>query len=133
MYYVDDTLTNKVDGSDVFAPGKYDEFNGIVNYTKGTHAALVDWGWIALNTENFQFGYIINDGDIAVNADYTVAAGDDVMAVATQLGASNATRYKGVILVSWLPVGEHNVKFVIQVEGGETITIREYTVVVTEA
>ncbi|MBE6585331.1 MAG: hypothetical protein E7645_02250 [Ruminococcaceae bacterium] len=130
--YFGDAEFNKINGTDVFAPSHYDDFNGVVNYTQGTHPVLIDWGWVALNADEFQFGYLINDGEIAANPDYTVAAGDDVKAVATQLGASNVSRFKGVILVSWLPVGEHNIKFVVQI-GDEIYTLREYTVIVTAA
>ncbi len=128
--YFGDAESNKINGTDVFAPGHYADFNGVVNYTQGTYAVLIDWGWVALNADEFQFGYLVNDGEIAANPDYTVAAGEDVKAVATQLGASNASRFKGVILVSWLPVGEHNIKFVVQI-GEEIHTLREYTVIVT--
>ncbi|MBQ9780482.1 MAG: hypothetical protein IJW00_06015, partial [Clostridia bacterium] len=132
MYFIDGNL-NKIEGTDVYAPGQYDSFNGVVNYTQGTHAALADWGWVALNTENYQFGYILDGGELMANADYTVEAGDDVKAEATRLGASTASRFKGIVLVSWFTVGEHNVKFVVQVDGGEIITLREYTVIVTAA
>ncbi len=129
MYYGDSDL-NKINGTDIFAPGHYTDFNGVVNYTQGTHPVLIDWGWVALNADEFQFGYLVNDGEIAANPDYTIAAGEDVKGAAAQMGASNASRFKGVILVSWLPVGEHNVKFVVQI-GEEIHTLREYTVIVT--
>ncbi len=100
-------------GADVYTSGQYDTFTGVVNYTQGTHPALADWGWVALNIENYQFGYIINGSDITVNPDYTVEASDEVKGVAAQLGASTASRFKGRVLVSWRPVGEHNIKFVL--------------------
>ncbi len=128
--YFGDAECNKINGTDVFAPGHYTDFNGVVNYTQGTHPVLIDWGWVALNADEFQFGYLVNDGEIAANPDYTVAAGEDVKEVAAQLGASNVSRFKGAILVSWLPVGEHNIKFVVQI-GEEIHTLREYTVIVT--
>ncbi|MBE6557835.1 MAG: hypothetical protein E7661_02335 [Ruminococcaceae bacterium] len=129
MYYGDIEF-NKIEGTDIFAPGHYTDFNGVVNYSLGDYPYLIDWGWVALNTDDFKFGYIIDNGDPIINPDYTVAAGDDVKAVATQLGASNASRFKGALLVAWFTVGEHNVKFVIQI-GDEIHTLREYTVVVT--
>ncbi len=129
MYYGDIDF-NKIEGTDIFTPGKYNDFNGVVNYSLGDYPYLIDWGWVALNAESFQFGYIIDNGDPIINPDYTVAAGDDVMEAATQLGASNASRFKGALLVAWFSVGEHNVKFVVQI-GDELHTLREYTVVVT--
>ncbi len=129
MYYGDIEF-NKIEGTDIFTPGHYTDFNGVVNYSLGDYPYLIDWGWVALNTEDFQFGYIIDNGDPIINPDYTIEAGDDVKAVAAQLGASNASRFKGALLVAWFSVGEHNVKFVVQI-GDELHTLREYTVVVT--
>lgn len=82
-----------------------------------------------------RFVNIVNDEYEKVGEcwDPTVAAGDDVKTVATQLGASNATRFRGVILVGWFQPGEYNVKFVMQVNGSELVVLRGYTVIVTAA
>ena len=129
MYYGDIDF-NKIEGTDIFTPGHYTDFNGVINYSLGDYPYLIDWGWVALNTEDFQFGYIIDNGDPIINPDYTVEAEEGVKAAATQMGASNASRFKGALLVAWFSVGEHNVKFVVQT-GDEIHTLREYTVVVT--
>ena len=113
-------------------PGAYNTFSGTLEYTKGGHPFVADYGWVAMNAETFQFGYIINNGEPIMNDDYAVDPSDPVKAAAASVGASNVSNFKGILAVAFLPVGEHNIKFVMQQNGEEYVIIREYTIVVTE-
>ena len=131
MRFLDGDMTTVV--GQAFEPGQYTSFNGVVNYTQGSYPFIADWGWIAVDTADYQFGYIVDGGDPIMNADYTVAAEDPVKQAAAGTGASNASRYLGVLAVVFLQPGEHNIKFVMQQNGAEYVIIREYTIIVTAA
>jgi hypothetical protein len=118
--------------AEIVTPGAYGQFNGTLEYTKGSHPFVADFGWVAMNTENFQFGYIINDGEPIMHDVYTTAASDAVKAAAATTGASNCSAFYGVLAVAFLPTGEHNIKFVMQQNGAEYLIIREYTIIVSE-
>ena len=117
---------------EIVTPGQYSQFDGTLEYTKGGHPCVADFGWVAMNAETFQFGYIINDGEPIMNDAYTTPASDPVKAAAATTGASNCSAFYGVLVVGFLPTGEHNIKFVMQQDGGDYVIIREYTVIVSE-
>ena len=117
---------------EIVTPGQYGQFDGTLEYTKGGHPCVADFGWVAMNAKTFQFGYIINDGEPIMNDAYTTPASDPVKAAAATTGASNCSAFYGVLVVGFLPTGEHNIKFVMQQDGGDYVIIREYTIVVSE-
>ena len=117
---------------EIVTPGQYSQFDGTLEYTKGGHPCVADFGWVAMNAETFQFGYIINDGEPIMNDAYTTPASDPVKAAAATTGASNCSAFYGVLAVDSLPTGEHNIKFVMQQDGGDYVIIREYTIIVSE-
>ena len=117
---------------EIVTPGQYSQFDGTLEYTKGGHPCVADFGWVAMNAETFQFGYIINDGEPIMNDAYTTPASDPVKAAAATTGASNCSAFYGVLVVGFLPTGEHNIKFVMQQDGGDYVIIREYTIIVSE-
>ena len=118
--------------AEIVTPGQYDTFDGTLEYTKGGHPCVADFGWVAMNCETFQFGYIINDGEPIMNDVYATPASDPVKEAAASVGASNCSAFYGVLVVGFLPTGEHNIKFVMQQDGGDYVIIREYTVIVSE-
>ena len=67
-----------------------------------------------------------------MNDAYTSPASDPVKAAAATTGASNCSAFYGVLVVGFLPTGEHNIKFVMQQDGGDYVIIREYTIIVSE-
>jgi hypothetical protein len=118
--------------AEIVTPGQYNTFDGTLEYTKGGHPCVADFGWVAMNCETFQFGYIINDGEPIMSDVYATPASDPVKAAAATTGASNCSAFYGVLVVGFLPTGEHNIKFVMQQDGGDYVIIREYTVIVSE-
>ncbi len=125
------------DADDAFVPGSLavdpSAWNHIVTYELGQYVALNDWGWIALNNaDDFVFGYIVDNGYPVMDEAYTFEADQGVVDAGNSLGALQTTRFNGMLDVTELGVGEHNVKFVMEQNGVYTI-IREYTVVVTSA
>ncbi len=119
--------------AEIVTPGQYGTFSGTLEYTKGGHPFVADFGWVAMNTETFRFGYIINDGEPIMNDAFTKESNEAVKNAAATVGASNVSNFYGVIDLTLLEAGEYNIKFVMQQNGAEYILIREYTIIVKDA
>ncbi len=113
-----------------FAPGQFDGWNKVLTLEEGSFGGLIDWGWVAVNSTAYEFGYIINGAEI-FSPLFNGPADPNVDAVITALGANNGGRFLGMCAAQALPVGENNVKFAVKLDGGVTHIIREYTVIVT--
>lgn len=88
-----------------------------------------------MKTEDFVFGYIL-DNDLSglyMFKEFTYPTEQGVIDAAAPTGATNASRFMGMLNTVLLPVGEHNVKFVMQQNGAEYVIIRDYTVIVNAA
>ena len=119
--------------SEIVTPGQYSAFGGTLEYTKGGHPNVADFGWIAMNAATFQLGYIIDGGEPIMSDAYATTPSDPVKNAAASVGASNVTAFYGILHVAALETGSHNIKFVMQQDGAEYVVIREYTIVVKDA
>ncbi len=127
-----DAANNQV--GQAFAPGPvyYESWNHKASIDRSKVKSIVDWGWVAMSCDSYQFGYIVN-GTSKYNSSFAVAAEDPVKDAATQLGGNQASRFMGVLDTSTLKVGENNIKFVVKMNNDTVEVIREYTLTVKDA
>ena len=115
-----------------YTPGQYSSWNKTLTMDRTSVKTLADWGWVAVDADSYEFGYIIN-GTQHFGRDYKYPTGDEVKAVIASHGA-NATgsRYLTSLSADLLNVGSNSVKFCVKLNGGTIVNLREYTVQVTE-
>ncbi len=113
-----------------FAPGQFDGWNKVLTLEEGSFGGLIDWGWVAVNSTAYEFGYIINGAEI-FSPLFNGPADPNVDAAITAMGGNNGGRFLGMCAAQALIVGENNVKFAVKLDGGVTEIIREYTVIIT--
>ena len=115
-----------------FTPGQFDSWkNKVIELERGSVHSLMDWGWAAMNCESFRYGYMVN-GNEYFNDAFTHEAEAAVAAAFAALGASNGSRFKGILPVDQLKTGTNTVQFCVRMNGTVTAILREYTVIVTE-
>ena len=115
-----------------FTPGQFDSWkNKVIELERGSVHSLMDWGWAAMNCKSFRYGYMIN-GKEYFKDEFTHEAEAAVAAAFAALGASNGSRFKGILPVDQLKTGTNTVQFCVRMNGTVTAILREYTVIVTE-
>ena len=90
-------------------------------------AVFVDWGWAAVDSVSYEFGYIVN-GASFFSESYAREPEAEVVAAATQKGAGNCARFCGGLTVEALRIGENAVQFCVRLDEGVVCVLREYTV-----
>ncbi len=116
-----------------YTPGEYNSWNKNVSIDKATVKSLADWGWVAVDADSFDFGYIIN-GTQHFGIDYKYPTGDDVNAAIASHGVGViGSRYLTSLSTSLLNVGANSVKFCVRLNGTTIVTLREYSVSVTDS
>ena len=70
-----------------FEPGKFDGWNKVLTLEEGSFGGLIDWGWAAVNSTAYEFGYIINGVEI-FSPLFNGPADPNVDAAITALGAN---------------------------------------------
>lgn len=115
-----------------FTPGQFASWeNKVIEFEEGSVYSLVDWGWAAFKSENFQYAYVIN-GEEYTDESFVVEAEQAVLDAIAGLKAANGSRFKGVLPTEKLKLGENSVQFIIKLDEDIVHVIREYTVIVTE-
>ena len=132
-YYNDELRLLDSNGTHIangYDPGQYDAWSKVVTFTEGDVATLVDWGWACYTgVDSYQYGYIVNGSDL-FSSGFTQPLGDAENAAMSAMGATSGSRYLAQLPASRLNVGNNNVKFCVRLNGTETVTMREYTVIV---
>ena len=115
-----------------YEPGRYDSWTKReLTVGKTQVAMLVDWGWAAFNSTAYTFGYVIN-GEQFFSDVYAAETEESVKEMATQNGATNCSRYYGVLTTNALRLGKNTVQFCVRLDGDVLCVLREYAVTVTE-
>lgn len=116
-----------------FAPGQFDKWESkVIEFEEGSVHSLVDWGWTAIKSEGFQYGYVINGEEELFDDAFTVEAEQAVLDAITALKGNNGSRFMGVLPTEKLKVGENTIQFIVKLDEEITAVIREYQVIVTE-
>ncbi len=111
--------------------GQYDSWKSRV-ITMGIDqvAVFVDWGWVAFDSKEYEFGYIVN-GEEFFSESYAKEAEASVVDMAKKLGAKNCSRFSGGLTSEALKLGENKVQFCVRLDEGVVSVIRDYTVNLT--
>jgi hypothetical protein len=111
--------------------GQYDGWkNRVITMGIGQVAVYIDWGWVAFDSKEYEFGYIIN-GEEFFSASYAKEADASVVDMAKKLGAKNCARFSGGLTAEVLRLGENKVQFCVRLDEGVVSVIRDYTVKLT--
>ncbi len=147
VYYVSnhDSDALQIVGTDlsllehVYTPGTYNEWEEKVFTLKvGQTGGFWDLGFVALNTEAYEFGYLFGGASPLNNgvyffpgAAYTAAVTPDQLAAAQELGYSTAGAFLCLCAEAALGVGENHVQVVVRLNGDDNqiYVLREYTVI----
>lgn len=115
-----------------FEVGQYDGWkNRVITMGIGQVAVYIDWGWVAFDSKEYEFGYIIN-GEEFFSESYAREADASVVDMAKKLGAKNCSRFSGGLTSEVLKLGENKVQFCIRMDEGVVSVIRDYTVNLTQ-
>ena len=115
-----------------FEVGQYDSWkNRVITMGIGQVAVYIDWGWVAFDSKEYEFGYIIN-GEEFFSESYAREADASVVDMAKKLGAKNCSRFSGGLTSEVLKLGENKVQFCIRMDEGVVSVIRDYTVNLTQ-
>ena len=131
--------TNLVPSEHIYTPGTYNEWTEKSFTLKvGQTGGFWDVGFVALNTEAYEFGYLFGGASPLNNgayffpgAAYTIPATPDQLAEAQALGYSTAGAFTCMCAEAALGVGENTVQVVIRLNGDDNqiYVLREYTVI----
>ena len=114
-----------------FEEGQYDNWkNRTITIGIGQVAVFMDRGWIAFDSRDYEFGYVVNGADYFSDS-YAEEAEASVVEMARKLGANHCSRFIGGLTTEVLMLGENKVQFCVRLDGGETHVLREYTVNLT--
>jgi hypothetical protein len=94
-------------------------------------AVFVDWGWVAFDSKEYEFGYIVN-GEEFFSESYAREADAEVVSAVKKLGAKNCSRFRGGLTVEALKLGENRIQFCVRLDEGVVSVIRDYTVNLTQ-
>ena len=115
-----------------FEEGQYDNWkNRTITIGIGQVAVFMDRGWIAFDSRDYEFGYVVNGADYFSDS-YAEEAEASVVEMARKLGANHCSRFIGGLTTEVLMLGENKVQFCVRLDGGETHVLREYTVNLTQ-
>lgn len=147
IYYVSNSTsdilqiisTNLVPSDYIYTPGTYDEWTEKSFTLKvGQTGGFWDLGFVALNTDVYEFGYLfggvspLNNGAYFFPGPaYTAMVTGDQLATAQELGYSTAGAFQCMCAEAALGVGENTVQVVIRLNGDDNqiYVLREYTVI----
>ena len=115
-----------------FEVGQYDSWkNRVITVGIGQVAVFMDWGWVAFDSKEYEFGYMIN-GEEFFSESFAKEAEASVAEMAKKLGAKNCARFSGGLTAEALKLGENKVQFCVRLDEGVVSVIRDYTVKLTE-
>ena len=115
-----------------FEVGQYGNWkNRVITLGIGQVAVFVDWGWVAFDSKEYEFGYIVN-GEEFFSESYAEEADAEVVSAVKKLGAKNCSRFNGGLTSEVLKLGENRVQFCIRMDEGVVSVIRDYTVNLTQ-
>lgn len=115
-----------------FEVGQYGGWkNRVITVGIGQVAVFMDWGWVAFDSKEYEFGYIVN-GEEFFSESFTKEADAAVAAMAKKLGAKNCARFSGGLTGEVLRLGENKIQFCVRLDEGVVSVIRDYTVNLTQ-
>lgn len=115
-----------------FEVGQYGGWKDrVITVGIGQVAVFMDWGWVAFDSKEYEFGYIIN-GEEFFSESFAKEADAAVMTMAKKLGAKNCARFSGGLTAEALRLGENKVQLCVRLDEGVVSVIRDYTVKLTE-
>ena len=115
-----------------FEVGQYGSWkNRVITMGIGQVAVFVDWGWVAFDSKEYEFGYIVN-GEEFFSESYAKEADASVVDMAKKLGAKNCARFSGGLTGEALKLGENKIQFCVRLDEGVVSVIRDYTVNLTQ-
>ena len=115
-----------------FEVGQYGSWkNRVITVGIGQVAVFMDWGWVAFDSKEYEFGYIIN-GEEFFSESFAKEADAAVMTMVKKLGAKNCARFSGGLTAEALQLGENKVQLCVRLDEGVVSVIRDYTVKLTE-
>ena len=115
-----------------FEVGQYGGWkNRIITVGIGQVAVFMDWGWVAFDSKEYEFGYIVN-GEEFFSESFAKEADAAVMTMAKKLGAKNCARFSGGLTAEALKLGDNKIQFCVRLDEGVVSVIRDYTVKLTE-
>ena len=110
-----------------FEVGQYGSWkNRVITMGIGQVAVFVDWGWVAFDSKEYEFGYIVN-GEEFFSESYAKEADSSVVDMAKKLGAKNCARFSGGLTGEALKLGENRIQFCVRLDEGVVSVIRDYT------
>ena len=131
--------TDLVPSEYIYTPGTYNEWEEKTFTLKvGQTGGFWDLGFVALNTDVYEFGYLfggvspLNNGAYFFpGAAYTAMVTGDQLATAQELGYSTAGAFQCMCAEAALGVGENTVQVVVKLNGDDNqiYVLREYTVI----
>ncbi len=142
VYVANDAITIVTPGlqviENVYPAGGYDEWNKTFTIKVGETGGYWDMGWIAINTDVYEFGYLFGGASPLNNGAYffpgpayTVPATPEQIAAAQDMGATTAAAFLCACAEAALGVGENTVQVVVKLNGDDNqiYVLREYTVI----
>lgn len=115
-----------------FEVGQYGGWKDrVITVGIGQVAVFMDWGWVAFDSKEYEFGYIVN-GEEFFSESFAKEADAAVAAMAKKLGAKNCARFSGGLTAEALKPGENRVQFCVRLDEGVVSVIRDYTVKLTQ-
>ena len=115
-----------------FEVGQYGSWkNRVITMGIDQVAVFVDWGWVAFDSKEYEFGYIVN-GEEFFSESYAKEADSSVVDMAKKLGAKNCARFSGGLTGEALKLGENKIQFCVRLDEGVVSVIRDYTVNLTQ-
>lgn len=123
-----------------YPAGGYDEWDKVFTIKQGETGGFWDIGWVALNTDVYEFGYSITGAstlgeNFFPGAAYTTTATAEQIAAAREKGATTAGAFWCACAEAALGVGENYVKVLVKLNNDPTqvYVLREYTVILEPA
>ena len=118
LYYVphvsfDEIKANSIAGTNI-KPAVFDK--AVPIEVSNTVSALYLWGWAAVMAEPYEFGYVIDDGEIIMNSEFTFEAEQGVVDAIASVGGLTGNRFAIAVDVAALE-GAHNIKALVQLDG----------------
>ncbi|MBO5511114.1 MAG: hypothetical protein J6B24_05210 [Clostridia bacterium] len=115
-----------------FEVGQYGGWKDrVITVGIGQVAVFMDWGWVAFDSKEYEFGYIVN-GEEFFSESFAQEADAAVAAMAKKLGAKNCARFSSGLTAEALKPGENRVQFCVRLDEGVVSVIRDYTVKLTQ-
>lgn len=114
-----------------FGMGEYVSWSHTVTVGRDQVAVFMDLGWVAFNSSEYVFGYIVN-GASYFSDSYAREAEENVVDYAKKIGAIGCARFVGGLTVEALQLGANQVQFCVMLDGDVLCVLREYTVNLTQ-